>query len=113
MGWESAQKTAGRDWLYPYLIYSLADSYAAVRFDSWKSLQTLPGFSGFSFTYTAADHSLSEAATHAYEKWRGEIRDTNAVYRPETAIDADGQFQQNVFQRLRSERDDKPIILAE
>ncbi len=95
------------------LIYSLADSYAAVRFDSWKSLQTLPGFSGFSFTYTAADHSLSEAATHAYEKWRGEIRDTNAVYRPETAIDADGRFQQDVFQRLRSQRDDKPIILAE
>jgi hypothetical protein len=113
MGWESAQKIASRDWLYPYLIYSLADPYAAVRFDAWKSLQTLPGFSGFSFTFTAADHSLSEAATHAYEKWLREIRDANAVYRPETAIDADGHFQQDVFQRLRSERDDKPIILAE
>ena len=45
MGWDSAQKTAGRDWLYPYLIYSLTDSYPAVRFDAWKSLQMLPGFS--------------------------------------------------------------------
>jgi hypothetical protein len=113
MGWESAQKTACRDWLYPYLIYSMADPYAAVRFDAWKSLQTLPGFSGFSFTYTAADHSLSEAATHAYEKWLREIRDPNTVYRPETAIDSDGRFQQDIFQRLRNERDDKPIILAE
>ena len=113
MGWESAQKIASRDWLYPYLIYSLADPYAAVRFDAWKSLQTLPGFSGFSFTYTAADHSLSEAATHAYEKWLGEIRDPNARYQPQTAIKGDGQFDQEVFQRLRSERDERPIILAE
>jgi hypothetical protein len=113
MGWESAQKTAGRGWLYPYLIYSLSDPYAAVRFDAWKSLQTLPGFSGFSFTYTAADHLISEAAKQAYEKWLDEIRDPNAVYPPETAIDADGRFREDVFGRLRSERDEKPIILAE
>jgi len=113
MGWESAQKTAGRDWLYPYLIYGMTDSYAAVRFDAWKSLQTLPGFSDFSFTYTAADDTLREEATRAYEKWLRQVRDVNAVYRPETAIDADGRFQQDVFQRLRSERDNKPIFLAE
>src|SRR5437763_928075 len=113
MGWESAQKTAGRDWVYPDLIYGMTDSYAAVRFDAWKSLQTLPGFSDFSFTYTAADDSLREAATRAYEKWLRQVRDVNAVYRPETAIDADGRFQQDVFQRLRSARDEKPIFLAE
>jgi hypothetical protein len=113
MGWENAQKIAGRDWLYPYLIYSMTDPYPAVRLDAWKSLQTLPGFSGFSFTYSATDRSLSEATTHAYEKWLHQVRDVNAVYRPETAIDSDGHFRQDVFQRLRSERDDKPIILAE
>jgi hypothetical protein len=55
MGWESAQTVAGRDWLYPYLIYSMTDPYAAIRFDAWKSLQTLPGFSGFSFSFAAGD----------------------------------------------------------
>ena len=113
MGWESAQKIAGRDWLYPYLIYSMTDPYPAVRFDAWKSLQTLPGFSGFPFIYSATDRPLSEAATHAYEKWLRQLRHANTVYRPETAIDSDGHFRQDVFQRLRSERDDKPIILAE
>ena len=113
MGWESAQKTAGRDWLYPYLIYSLSDPYAAVRFDAWKSLQTLPGFSDFSFTYTAADHLLSQAATNAYEKWQREVRDADAVYRPQTALDPEGGFRQDIFQRLRRERDETPIILAE
>ena len=113
MGWESAQKTAGRDWIYPYLIYSMSDPYAAVRFDAWKSLQTLPGFSDFSFIYTAADDSISEVTAHAYEKWLREIRDPAVTYQPETALDADGHFRQDIFQRLRSERDGKPIILAE
>ena len=113
MGWPSAQEVAGRSWLYPYLIYSLSDPYAAVRFDAWKSLQTLPGFSGFSFSYTASDRSLSEAAAGVYEKWLREIRDSKAIYRPETGLDSDGRFRQDILQRLRSERDDKPVILAE
>ena len=113
MGWESAQKIAGRDWLYPYLIFTLTDSYAAVRFDAWKSLQTLPGFSDFPFIYTAPDQTLHEAATRAYEKWRREVRNANAVYRPETAIDSNGRFRQDVVERLRRARDEKPIFLAE
>jgi hypothetical protein len=113
MGWDSAQKISGRDWLYPYLIYTLTDSYAAVRFDAWKSLRTLPGFSEFPFTYTAPEQTLREAATRAYEKWQREVRSPNAVYQRETAIDSDGRFRQDVFQRLRSARDEKPIFLAE
>ena len=113
MGWESAQQTAGRDWLYPYLIYSLNDPYAAVRFDAWKSLQTLPGFSDFSFIYTGADDYLRQTSAGAYEKWLREIRERNMTFRPETALDRDGRFQQDTFQRVRRERDNKPIILAE
>jgi hypothetical protein len=113
MGWENAQKISGQKWLYPYLICTLTDSYAAVRFDAWKSLQTLPGFSDFSFSYTAPDYALGEAAMRAYEKWLREVRNVNAVYRPETAINSDGRFRQDVFQRLRRERDEKPIFLAE
>jgi hypothetical protein len=91
----------------------LTDSYAAVRFDAWKSLRTLPGFSEFPFTYTAPEQTLREAATRAYEKWQREVRSPNAVYQRETAIDSDGRFRQDVFQRLRSARDEKPIFLAE
>ena len=90
----------------------MSDPYPAVRFDAWKSLQTLPGFSEFPFTYTASDRSIADMAARAYEKWLHEVRDPNAVYKPETAIDPDGRFQ-DVFQRLRRERDNKSIILAE
>jgi hypothetical protein len=91
----------------------LNDPYAAVRFDAWKSLQTLPGFSDFSFTYTGADDYLRETSAGAYEKWLHEIRERNVTYPPATALDSDGRFQENTFQRLRNERDNKPIILAE
>jgi len=113
LGWEPAQKIADRGWFYPYLIYSLTDPYAAVRFDAWKSLQTLPGFANFSFDYTAAEGVLSEASARAYEKWLREVRSPNATYRPETLLDSDGRLQRDILQRLRIERDDKPIILAE
>jgi hypothetical protein len=113
MAWEPAQKIAGRDWFYPYLIYSMTDPYAAVRFDAWKSLQTLPGFSDFPFIYTSDDHSLRETAARAFEKWLRKVCPPNAIFPPETALDSDGRFQKNVFRRLRSERDDKPILLAE
>jgi hypothetical protein len=113
MGWEPAQKASGRDWLYPYLIYTLVDPYAAVRFDAWKSLQTLPGFFDFHFTYTSDMQSLNETAAAAFKKWLSEVRDPNAVFRPETGLESDGHFRGDVFQRLRSERDNKPVVLAE
>jgi hypothetical protein len=113
LGWEPAQKVAGRDWFYPYLISSLTDPYAAVRFDAWKSLQTLPGFANFSFDFTAAENVLSEAAALAYEKWSRDVRPPGTSYRPETLLDSDGRLQKDVFQRLQTERDNKRIILSE
>ncbi len=113
MGWAPAQKISGRAWLYPFLTYSLLDPYAAVRFDAWKSLQTLPGFSDFKFTYTADADELGAAVKRGYEKWWSEHRPANPSFDPKTVLDPDGRFQQEVFQRLRRERDDKPIMLAE
>src|SRR5262245_28095823 len=113
MGLEPAQKISGRDWLYPYLIYSLIDPYAAVRFDAWKSLQTLPGFSDFKLNYTAESEELAATMKQSYEKWWRELRPTNPNFDSNTALDPEGRFQPDVFSRLRRERDDKPIVLAE
>ena len=113
MGWKPAQEASGRDWLYPYLIYTMGDPYAAVRFDAWKSLQSLPGFGGFAFTYTADDDSLRDAARGAVEKWERDVRRPTALFPPKTGLDSQGRFRPDIFRRLRSERDDKPIVLAE
>jgi hypothetical protein len=41
------------------------------------------------------------------------MRPANPTFDPKTALDPEGRFQQDVFRRLRRERDDKPIVLAE
>jgi hypothetical protein len=113
MGWEPAQKIAGREWLYPYLISALLDPYAAVRFDAWKSLQSLPGFNDFQFTYTAEPEELGAAAKQAYLKWWNQVRPANPNFDARMVLDPEGHFQDETFQRLRRERNDTPIVLAE
>ena len=113
MGWEPAQKISGRDWLYPFLSYTLLDPYAAVRFDAWKSLQTLPGFSDFKFTYTAEAAALDDAMNRSYQKWWNELRPANPSFDPKTVLDPEGRFEEAVFSRLRRERNETPIVLAE
>lgn len=113
MGWQPAQRASGRDWLYPYLIYTLNDPYAAVRFDAWKSLQTLPGFSDLSFNYTASALSIRDASERAYTKWVRELRGPNPAFEPQTALDSRGAFQDDVMKRMEEARDNRRIFLAE
>ncbi|MBI2814675.1 MAG: C cytochrome precursor [Opitutae bacterium] len=113
MGWAPAQQAAGRDWLYPFLAATLADPYAAVRFDAWKSLRTLPGFGNFEFDYTADEAGQKTSAAAALRKWQDTVRRVDALYPPGVILDARGNFRQDVFQRLLKQRDHSRIFLAE
>lgn len=113
MGWAPAQKAAGQDWLYPFLIFTLNDPYAAVRFAAYKSLQTLPKFEDHPFDYTVDDAGQKKALGEAYQKWWFQVRDRRGVYRPETVLEPSGQFRQAIFDRLLDNRDQRKILLAE
>ncbi len=113
MGWKPAQDASGREWLYPFLIYAMNDPYAAVRFDAWKSLQTLPAFEDHAFTYTADDKQRTDRILETYRKWSREVRKPEDVFKPETGLDQFGNLRTDLFQRLRSERDNSSIVLAE
>ena len=113
MGWGPAQQASGRDWLYPHLIFTLNDSYAAVRFVSWKSLQSLPGFADFAFDYTVDDAQQKEALARAYRKWWPDRREPAGGYRAETLLDPAGRFRQDIFERLLRARNNRKVFLAE
>jgi hypothetical protein len=113
MGWKPAQDISGCDWLYPYLIYALTDRYPAIRFDAWKSLQTLPGFESFSFKYTDPEDILTKAAATALDHWSKDVRGPNPIFPPETALDQLGRPERETFSRLREQRNETNIILAE
>jgi hypothetical protein len=113
MGWKPAQQVSGSDWFYPYLIYSLTDRYAAVRFDAWKSLQSLPGFEQFAFNYTESEEKLNDDAANAMDQWFGKVRPRSGSFSPQTVLDPQGRPERDIIGRLRSQRDEKNIILAE
>lgn len=113
MGWAPAQKASGREWFYPYLVFELNDPYAAVRFASWKALQTLPGFATYDFDYTLDDRKQKEALAKAYQKWWFEQRNPNGGYRAETMLEPSGIFRQELFDRMLDQRDHRKVYLAE
>ncbi len=113
MGWAPAQHASGRDWLYPYLIFELNDPYAAVRFGAWKALQTLPGFSGYAYDYTADDAQQKQALALAYQKWWQEVRNPGSTYRAQTLLLPTGLFQPDNFERLLDQRSSRKIFLVE
>ena len=113
MGWAPAQAAAGRDWLYPYLFTGLSDPYAAVRYVSWQSLKTLPGFTDFKFTYTAEGPELSTAVDAGYRQWREGVRRPAAIFPRAALLQADGRFSMDEFRRLLNQRDHRQVFLAE
>lgn len=113
MGWAPAQKASGSEWMYPFLIFSLNDNYAAVRFAAWKSLQTLPGFSGHAFNYTLGDREQKEAVDQAYQKWWHEVRSPRVPYRAQTLLRGDGMFRQDLLDRMLDQRSTRRLLLAE
>ncbi|MCX6941564.1 MAG: multiheme c-type cytochrome [Verrucomicrobia bacterium] len=113
MGWGPAQKASGHEWFYPFLSFELNDPYAAVRYASWKSLQTLPGFAGHEFDYTTDDAKQKEALAQAYQKWWFTVRKPAGRFPAQTILQPNGMFQQDVFDRLLDQRSKRKILLAE
>ncbi len=113
MGWQPAQQASGYDWFYPYLAFALNDPYAVTRFRAWKSLQSLPGFADFKYDYTVGDSVQKVDSARAYQQWWHQQRDPYKTYRWQTILRPSGDFRQETYERLLSERDNSPIFLVE
>ena len=72
-----------------------------------------PGFEGYKFTYTGDEDALGLAAGRAFEQWSARVRSETPVFPPQTLLDSTGRPEKQIFGRLRSQRDEKAIILAE
>lgn len=113
MGWAPAQKASGREWMTPYLAAGLVDPYAAVRFVVGKSLQTMPGYSDFTFDASATRPQIKGLATQAFEQWKSRNRGKMSDFEPAVMIQPDGTLISEVYERLLSERDNRPMFLVE
>ena len=85
MGWEPARKASGGNWQAPWLIRTMNDPYAAVRYIAHKALM--------------ADRAIRRPAATTPPPWR-ERQEPQQAVRPELLLDATGQPLDNAADKL-------------
>ncbi len=93
------------------LIPLLDDPYAAVRFNAWRSLRSLPGYEGLAYDYVAPAERRRQVAERAAAIAAEQPRAPSA--RPELLIADGGALDGAALQALRGRRDDRPVALKE
>ena len=111
LGWDQARLASGTDWMAPVLAQLLDDPYYAVRFISYKSLRTLPGYSELQYDFLGSQEKLANASINAYKIWRKGYHDKQG--RPELLLTSGGELDHETFARLLRQRDDTLIELRE
>jgi predicted CXXCH cytochrome family protein len=112
MGWEPARKASGGNWQAPWLIRTMNDPYAAVRYIAHKALMADPAFAGTPFDYTAP---LAKRATqiNAISERRADAGLLGQAPHAQLLLDAQGKPLEDVADRLTRQRDNRPITLQE
>jgi predicted CXXCH cytochrome family protein len=115
-----AREVSGASWQPQVLVEALDDPYAAVRFVALRSLRSFPGFADFEFDFVAPRESRVERQALARARAADSARRASGTRAspelPDVAAlptDADGLIRRDVIERLTSERDDRPIRIAE
>jgi hypothetical protein len=113
MGWAPAQQASGTHWLVPYLLDLMDDPYDAVRMIAARTLAAIPGFKlePGELDPLARPVRRAAAAQALRERWGPEPLPPDVAAR--TLYDAQGRRLTEEVSRLRAQRDDRPLILAE
>lgn len=105
-GWPEAKEAAGDDWKPPLLAPLLDDPYSAVRLIAQRSLRRLGYDIEYDFLGPSRDRTV--ACDAVLDRWRNLLATQQGV-----SIDPATSLDQTVILRLLSERDDRPISIAE
>ena len=109
MGWRPAHSAAGSDWIAPLLAVLFDDPYSAVRFNGFRSLQSLDGFKSQPNLYDSAQEKRSDVRQQIVRQWQqqGSTRQTG-----NTLVSEDGINQAEIL-RLLEQRDDRRMVINE
>jgi cytochrome c552 len=110
LGWPTAQRASGGNWMAPYLALLLTDSYDAVRYIAGRSLRTMSGLEGLQYDFVAGAADRADARVRALRLWR-DRRDRRTD--PALLINADGTFDAPVIDRLVRERNNRRVHYRE
>ena len=111
-GWNPAQEVSGTSWMLPHLTELLNDSYEAIRFISYRSLRTLPGYSDVDYDYLAGREERITAVLPILQSWQNSIL-ARRRREPELLVDNEGHLRIDEFTRIFNQRDNRPLFLRE
>ena len=109
-GWQPARQASGEGWLPPFLAVTLDDPYSAVRHVAGRSLTKLPGFTDFEYDFLAPQEARNESVQRALQRWKNDAGRKQHV--GSILLQGNGEFTPE-FERLRQQRDDRPVDIAE
>ena len=112
LGWQPAQEASGTSWMFPHLAELLNDPYEAVRFVSYRSLRSLPGYANLQYDFLADREDRISSVVPAIRAWRNT---TQATLRrdPELLVNVDGTLKLDTMRRLLEQRDNRRLFLRE
>ncbi len=113
LGWEPARQASRDDWQAPFLAYLLDDPYSVVRYVSFRSLRTLPGYKEFAYDFTAARRNRQRAKNLALEIWQAQTRQPFGDSGSALLLDNQGQLNSPAADKLFRRRDNRPIVIFE
>jgi len=114
-GWSDAKAISGEEWIAPMLAQLLTDPYGAVRYIAGGSVRKLKGFEDISFDLVDSESNSQKAAVETATLWR-RLHAPAAAHRSDhesLLIKSDGTLRSDMFRKLLSERDHRPITLQE
>ena len=112
LGWAPAQAASGTSWMAPYLAELLNDPYEAVRYIAYRSLRTVPGYSGLKYDYVADREARVAAALPVLRSWQQSAL-PRARRDPALLVDTDGQLMTERMMGILRQRDNRPLFLRE
>jgi hypothetical protein len=111
LGAAAPREVSGTGWQTQLLVEALDDPYAAIRFVAQRSLRTFAGFDDFEFDFDAP--RPIRIARQAEARRRAWAAASNAPLHAALPLDEQGLVSRAVIEQLITERDERPIRIAE
>jgi hypothetical protein len=112
-GWQPAQRASGTSWMAVYASQLLEDPYDAVRFISFRSLRSLPGFADFNYDFVSPASARFDATVRALDIWRRTLRPEERRTDRELLFTSDGLPNVDLVTRLMRQRNNRRVVLRE
>ena len=110
MGWKPALEASTPDWMVFYLVEQMFDDdYDAIRYIAQRSLRSHSGFSRFEFDHMNPGRYEQTVMRKVMQTWSSRKR----LLPSTTLYDPEGRPRMDRIQKLKSQRDRKPITITE